>query len=416
MNRSEAPKLKQTEHISIIAPKISSKFPVPFYYMKEVPNATSRLELYFNAGTIHGKIGLASVVSGLLLSGTKDMNSTEIHTKLDNLGAYTDVSIVHESVIITLYGLNDHLTEISSLYINSLSNTDFKQNEIDELLADRKQKLKINFEKVSFLAQRELTKNLFFKSKYGRVIEEQDYDFLTREEIIDFHTAHYLKGLYKVVLVGDFSESKVVKMQDLLSPLCVAKFPSFPNKLMNKAGRFSVPKERALQTAIRIGRIMFTRRHPDYIPFVILNTILGDYFGSRLMSNLREEKGYTYGINSMISEHLNTGYFFIATEVAAEHKESALKEICLELKKLQTELVESNELELVKNYLLGQLLKSADGPYAMTDLFVHLQNYGQDIDYYNQYIHEINEISAEKLLLCAKKYLNWDDLTIVTAG
>ncbi|MFM7662013.1 MAG: insulinase family protein, partial [Bacteroidota bacterium] len=73
-------------------------------------------------------------------------------------------------------------------------------------------------------------------------------------------------------------------------------------------------------------------------------------------------------------------------------------------------------LELVKNYLLGQLLKSADGPYAMTDLFVHLQNYGQDIDYYNQYIHEINEMSAEKLLLCAKKYLNWDDLTIVTAG
>ena len=161
---------------------------------------------------------------------------------------------------------------------------------------------------------------------------------------------------------------------------------------------------------------MFTRKHPDFIPFTILNTVLGDYFGSRLMSNLREDKGFTYGVNSMVSEYQNIGYFLIATDVAAEHKESALNEIRFELEKLQNEPIEEHELELVKNYLLGQLLKSADGPYAMTDLFVHLQNYGLDVDYYNRYIKEVNEITAEKLQECAKKYLHWNDLTIVTAG
>jgi predicted Zn-dependent peptidase len=135
MNRNEVPALKQIEQISIVAPQIRSRFPIPFYFMNEVPNATSRIELYFDAGTINGKIGLASAVSGLLLSGTDKLNSTQIHTELDNLGAYTDVSIGHESVIVTLYGLKEKLPEITTLFIQSLTNADFKQKEIYELIA-----------------------------------------------------------------------------------------------------------------------------------------------------------------------------------------------------------------------------------------------------------------------------------------
>lgn len=416
MNRSITPELNQIEHISIIAPQKLSKFPVPFYFMQEIPNATSRIELYFDAGTVNGKIGLASSVSGLLLSGTEKMNSMQIHTELDNLGAYTDVSIGHESVIVTLYGLKDKLLEITSLFIQSLVNADFKQKEIDELIADRKQKLKINLEKVSFLAQREFTRNLFYQSPYGRVIEEKEYDTISRDEIIDFHQKHYLSGLLKVVLVGDLTELELVHFEDLLLPLCISRPVIFSDSLKNKVGINQVKKEGALQAAIRIGRILFTRKHPDFIPFTILNTVLGDYFGSRLMSNLREDKGFTYGINSMISEFQNIGYFLIATDVAAEQTQAALKEIQFEIEKLQNERIDFQELELVKNYLLGQLLKSADGPYAMTDLYVHLRNYDLEADYYNRYIHEIKQITPEKLRECAKKYLNWGDLTIVTAG
>jgi predicted Zn-dependent peptidase len=219
-----------------------------------------------------------------------------------------------------------------------------------------------------------------------------------------------------VVLVGDFSDSDTSNLQDLLITMCSSEIPSFTDSLTNNVGRFSVSKEGALQSSIRIGRILFTRKHVDFIPFTILNTVLGDYFGSRLMSNLREDKGFTYGINSMVSEYQNAGYFLVATDVAAEKKESALNEIRFELEKLQNEPIEQHELELVKNYLLGQLLKSADGPYAMTDLYVHLQDYGLEADYYNGYIQEINEITSEKLQECAKKYFNWNDLTIVTAG
>lgn len=172
----------------------------------------------------------------------------------------------------------------------------------------------------------------------------------------------------------------------------------------------------ALQSAIRVGRILFTKEHEDYLDFLILNTIIGDYFGSRLMKNIREDKGYTYGIGSMISEFKKSGYFLIATEVGTEVKEDALNQIKLELERLQTEPVPEYELELVRNYMLGQLLKSADGPYAMTDLFLSVEIHGKSLDFYNEAIHRIQNIRPERIMELAKKYLNWKDLTIVTAG
>ena len=392
------------------------EFPVPFFVQKQVPNATSRIELYFNAGSTNGKIGLASLVSGLLLSGTDKMNSTEIHTELDNLGGFQDISLGHESVVLSLYGLNDKLAELLVLFCQSISAVTFSESEIQELKEDRKQKLRINMQKVSFLAQREFSKNLFANSDYGRVINEDNYNSITRQEIIDFHKAFYLSGLFKVVLIGDFQEETIVSMEDMLIPF-VNNLPLQYNKnLQNTPGSFHTEKEDALQTAIRVGRILFNRKKDDFVDVTILNTILGDYFGSRLMSNLREDKGFTYGVGSMLSEFHETGYFLIATEVGKEHKDAAIAEIRAEIEKLNQELIPADELDLVRNYLLGQLLKSADGPYAMTDLYVGVHAFGLDISFYDNYIKKIHEITPEKLQLLAKTYLDWGQMTIVSAG
>ena len=416
VDRSQTPELKQIDSIDFVAPEIRTEFPVPFFVQKQVPNATSRIELYFNAGSTNGKIGLASLVSGLLLSGTDKMNSTEIHTELDNLGGFHDISLGHESVVVSLYGLNDKLAELLVLFCQSFSAVTFSESEIQELKEDRKQKLRINMQKVSFLAQREFSKNLFANSQYGRVINEDNYDSITRKEIIDFHKAFYLSGLFKVVLIGSFQEETIVYMEDLLIPFVNNLALEYNQNLQNIPGVFHTEKEGALQTAIRVGRILFNRKKEDFVDFTILNTILGDYFGSRLMSNLREDKGFTYGVGSMLSEFHETGYFLIATEVGKEHKDAAIAEIRAEIEKLNQELIPADELDLVRNYLLGQLLKSADGPYAMTDLYVGVQAFGLDISFYDNYIKKIHEITPEKLLLLAKTYLDWGQMTIVSAG
>jgi predicted Zn-dependent peptidase len=191
---------------------------------------------------------------------------------------------------------------------------------------------------------------------------------------------------------------------------------SYEKALENAKENFYLEKEGALQTAIRLGRILFNKTHEDYLDFLVLNTILGDYFGSRLMSNIREDKGYTYGIGSMVAELHETGYFLIATEVGKDVKDAALEEIKKELELLQLELVAEDELVLVKNYMLGQLLKSADGPYSMTDLFLSVEPHGLDQNFYNKAIDALHQITPERIRELAKRYLNWEDLTIVAAG
>jgi predicted Zn-dependent peptidase len=161
---------------------------------------------------------------------------------------------------------------------------------------------------------------------------------------------------------------------------------------------------------------LFNKTHPDYCDFTVLNTILGDYFGSRLMSNIREDKGYTYGIGTLLGELHETGYFVIATEVGKDVKDATLIEIQMEISRLQTELVGTEELLLVKNYMIGQLLKSADGPYALTDLFLGVETFGLNLDFYNKSIDAINNITPERIQELAIKYLKWEEMTVVSAG
>ena len=177
-----------------------------------------------------------------------------------------------------------------------------------------------------------------------------------------------------------------------------------------------IEKKDALQSAIRIGKLMPNKTHKDYFGLQILNTVLGGYFGSRLMKNIREDKGYTYGIGSGIMSLKEVGYFFISTEVGSDVTQKALAEIYKELEIIRTEKIPTEELELVKNYLLGQLLKSCDGPFNMAALFDSVNEYGLDYTFYNNYIKTIKEITPEKLLHLAIKYLAKADLKEVVAG
>lgn len=417
LNRNQAPELRSIDHIEFVKPQIFDVSPwTKLFFMKEVPNETARVDLYFNAGSIRGNVGVASIVNGLLLSGTKDKSSTDIHNQLDALGAFYESNVGHESAIITIYSLRENMLAILNVMKDAIDNLAFIDHEVEELISDRKQKFFVNMEKVSFLAQRQFQKEIFHGSLYDRVMEETDYDNFTVEELRSFYREYYLKGLTKLVVVGNFSQNEIDAMIDLTGSWSKEGEVNFEKNIENRPGYTHIDKEGALQTAVRLGRILFNKSHPDFIDFQVLNTILGDYFGSRLMSNIREDKGYTYGIGSMSAELHETGYFLIATEVGKDVKDATLDEIHKEIDRLRTELVKEEELDLVKNYLLGQLLKSADGPYSLIDLYMGLEAYGLDLEFYNRSIHGIKSITAERIQELAKKYLVWEEFSIVSAG
>lgn len=417
IERKIAPEIKQIEKINFISPdKFLLSENASFFWMKEVPNDTARLDFTFDAGTIRDSNLISSLVAGLLFSGTAKKSSTEIHNELDYLGAFFDVGLSHESVMVSFYALNKNMLAVYKIFEDAIENVIFPQNEIDELIRERKQKLQVNLEKVGFLAQREFQKNLFEGTDYARQIQLQDYDAAKRTEILEFHNKNYKKGLRKVVLVGNLDKSDVNLIIENSKKWAQTNNQVFESNFKNKIGVSTIEKKDAVQSAIRIGKTLFNKNHQDFIGISILNTILGDYFGSRLMKNIREDKGYTYGISSMEVELARSGYFLIGTEVGANQKDLAIAEIKYEIERLQNELIPNVELDLVRNYLLGQLLKGADGPYAMSDLFLSVDAYNLDFTFYDEYIDKIQNIEPKELQELAIKYLNWDTMSVVTAG
>jgi zinc protease len=417
VNRKQTPELRSIDHIEFVKPQIFDITPwSKLFFMKEVPNETSRVDLYLNAGSVRGNVGIASIVNGLLLSGTDQLSSTEIHNQLDGLGAFYESNVGHENATISIYALKENMIQILHVLKNAIDKMAFSTQEVEELISDRKQKFRVNLEKVSFLAQRQFQKEIFHDSPYGRIMEEQDYDSFSVSEMKNFYRENYLNGLTKVVVVGDFTQDDIDAMIDLTGQWSKEGPVEFETTFQNKPGHTHIEKEDALQTAIRMGKILFNKSHPDFIDFQVLNTILGDYFGSRLMSNIREDKGYTYGIGSMSAELQETGYFLIATEVGKDVKDATLAEIKKEIERLRTDLVDQEELDLVKNYLLGQLLKSADGPYSLIDLYMGLESFGLELEFYNESIEAIKKITPERIRELANQYLNWEDFSIVSAG
>lgn len=417
-NRTLQPNLVSIDSIEFVAPKkyaISNS--VPLYHMSDVPNETARFDLYFDAGNCRDKNGLASFVNGLLLSGTESKTSVQIQSEINSLGGFLDSGISVENSVLSVYCLREHVQAIFTTVVNAIALVSFDQKEIDQYLADRKQNLLISKEKVGYLAQQKFRGKLFASNEYyAASITQSEIDTVTREQLITFHADHYLNGLTKMVVVGDISEDVIEEMISQSRVLLSSSQEKFEDELRNTPGEFHQAKDGAVQSAIRAGRILFNKNHPDYLDFLVLNTILGDYFGSRLMANIREDKGYTYGIGTMVAELDSTGYFLIATEVGAEVREPTMLEIQRELRRLQEELVPNNELQLVQNYMLGQLLKSADGPYAMTDLYLSAEIHGKELDFYNQALTSIKSITPERIQSLAKKYLQWDDFSVVSVG
>ena len=418
INRTLAPTITSINEISFTAPKIIPlNQHVNLFWMNEIYDETTRIELHFDAGTIRSAEKVAGFVNSLLLSGTPTKNSTTINNELDSLGVFTDIEVGQEIAVVSIYCLRKNAEKAFTIILDAITNVNFDKNEIEDIVREKKQNFLIGSEKVSILSRRKFQESIFDNSiNYSRQLKLEDFDTITKESLIDFHKAHYLNGLVKVIIVSRLEEEKIAAISKDLAKYCISTPVKFEADFVNKKGRVAINKDGAMQTAIRIGMPLFNKKNSDFIDFQILQTILGDYFGSRLMSNIREEKGYTYGIGCGISETFESGHFIIATEVGKEYVEATLNEIKFEIERLQQEEVESNELTLVKNYLLGQLLKSADGPNAMTDLFIGAFNQGKDLSFYQDVINRINTITSEELKLTAIKYLNWENLTIVTAG
>ena len=417
-NRSQAPKIEALQGISLLQPeRYCAPGGLPIYVSRHVPNDIFHIQIEFGAGKIQQSKPLqSSFTSELLFSGTNNFTQLEIQEMLDIQGAFVSMESAISSTILNIYGLTDKLEAILKIVDEVLQNAEFPQTVFDLHRRAAQQKHQINMDKNSYVARREFLQALMPNHPIGKVADNLDFENITREDCAQFYQQHLKQNIKQILVVGALSGVHLQLLQDTFSERYYATQNSFDAPQTTPPKDCYLEKPQALQSTIRIGKILFTPKHPDYFEFDIVETILGGYFGSRLMQNLREDKGYTYGIGSGLTTYDNAAYFFISTEVSKEHKFAAMEAIRFEIERLQTELISLEELELARAYIQGQVLKSTDGAFAQMNQFLFAQRFDLDPNYLDEFLATLNNISPERIRDLAQQYLDWDSMTKVIVG
>lgn len=419
MNRTLAPEFKQADKIDLVIPqKIVLDNDISLYWLKDVKDDSVRLDIEWFAGTKYQtKKLVAGFTNKLLLSGNEKKSAREIAAEIDFYGGFVQDECDKDHSGVTLYGLKENFKNIFSVFSEAMLTCTFPEKDFEDERNITLSKFKIDSEKVKYLCQRTFNAALFGENTpYGQMALEPDFLALNRNDLMEFHKKFYIGSKPVLFLLGNVGEDVIDEIRNWTSQLSGQKSTPVKQQIVSKTGRTEIEKKDAIQTAIRIGRTCIDKKHPDYFGLQILDTILGGYFGSRLMANIREDKGYTYGIGSAFAVMDDAAYFFISTEVAKEVKENTITEIYFELDRLKNELIPEDELERVKNYMLGEFLRQMDGPGAMMESFKNIWFNQLSQDYYSRFIHAINNYTAAELRDLAKKYYLRERMVEVVVG
>lgn len=423
LDRTVAPKFKLIEEIDFtraVQRNLSNN--IPLYSIKAGLQEICRIDFVFDAGDYYqSKRLIADLTCTLLGEGSQHYSSEEIAEKFDFLGTYVYYTSNKHNAVITLYSLNKHFDESLRLIKDIILSATYPENEFQIGLNKQRHQFVVQNEKVEVLAQRHFSRLLFGENHpYGNVVELKDYDEVSLQSLKDFHKRYYTARNCKIILSGNLSElhyetvNKYFGGDDWVKEFEKNSVQYEVHSGKTKKNHFS--KDGAVQSAIRIGCRTINKTHPDYASLQVVNTILGGYFGSRLMKNIREEKGYTYGIGSGLISYPDSGYFVIVSQIGNDFVESAVQEVYKEIKRLLDEKVPQEELDVVKNYMLGTILRNFDGPFALADSLKNILDYNLTYDYYTNFIKTVKNIDSNKIYELCNTYINMDAFYEIVVG
>ena len=423
IDRKKSPAFKTIEKIAMIkASEQHLRNNIPVYSINAGTQELIKIEFLFSAGMYQQEVPLQAVtVNAMLEEGTSKLNAAQIADSIDYYGAFLETGVSQDHASIVLYTLTKHLKSTLPIVEQIIKDSVFPQQELDTHIRNKKQTFLVNNQKVGNVARKHFTELIFGeKHPYGINVKETDFDLINRSQLNDFYSRFYRADNCKIILAGKVDDSVLGLLDDHFGGKDWIAINDLSSKakpiITSKVSEHLILKEDALQSAIRIGKVLFNKTHPDFQSLQVLNTVFGGYFGSRLMSNIREDKGYTYGIGSGVVSLQNSGYFFISTEVGVEVCQKTINEIYFEMNRLREELIPENELQLVKNYLLGICLRSIDGPFALAESFKGIMEYNLGYNYFDQYIATIRNVSASKLRDLANTYFDKSSMIELVVG
>lgn len=422
LDRTQAPAFQTIQHVAVPAAQaytLDNGLPLRVVNAGEQP--VVRLELIFRAGAWHEAVpGAAQFAVRMLNEGTRRRTAAQISEAFDQYGAFTEFSPGNDRSSLTVYCLARHLPVLLPVLHEVLREPVFPENELETQKSIARQTLQVNLEKTAFVATQRFKARVFGPSHpYGRSQQDEAIAAITREAVVDFYEGHLAGQPFTLFLSGRVSEAEVKLLneafgKETLAPETV-KSPAHPVRVTRHDPEL-VARPDSVQSSVRVGKRLFNRRHPDYFRFLVLNEVLGGYFGSRLMKNIREDKGFTYGIHSSLTSLAHEGYFAIGTDVKKENTAQTLDEIRKEIGLLQTDLVPANELETVRNYMLGAFVGSLNTPFEIADRLKTIYFDDLPADFYETYVEHLRAVTPEAIRETARQHLDLDSLQEVVVG
>ncbi|MCK9613029.1 MAG: pitrilysin family protein [Bacteroidales bacterium] len=423
IDRSIQPELKKIEALDIAEPealKLDNGIPVFIFRSGNID--IIKVDIVFDAGVYYQPEPLvAGYTNKMLREGSAGYTSFEISEKLDYYGAWLSLSANMDTAKISLSAPCKHIKHVLPLLAEMVNYPAFPEKELMIHSKKDKQTFIEDMGKVNEVAAMYFRRQLFgAQHPYGTIRIAEDYDNLTSEKLLAFHASRYLPSYCRMVISGNINKNLPGLLNQYFGYKSSIKrsratINSFEPE--NEKKKKIIRMEGSVQSALRVGKIMVNNTHKDYLKIFISNVLLGGYFGSRLMKNIREDKGYTYGIYSVLTPFRHSGAFFITSEVGADVCKKALQEIYKELKKIRTEPVPNSELDIVKKYLTGRLSRSFDGPFETANCFLSLLGSGLNFKkYYQNYIKTLNSITPDEIMHTCNQYLHENSMLELIAG
>ncbi len=393
---------------------------IPLHVINAGGQDVARVSLVFEAGTCYQQQKLvASATLALMSEGTRNLTAAQVAESFDFLGSSYEQHIDKDFAMLTVYSLSRHLRKTLETLSEIVLRPTYAQEELSTYCAKRKQQLRIEKERVAYTAREQFLAHLYGANHpYGLFAELEDYDLLQRELLQQFHAEFFTANRCFILAAGKIGNEELQMLEEFFgkipagknaAPIAIAQAQSQPQDI-------GIAKADAVQSAIRMGRTLLKKSHPDFAPLHVLAVALGGYFGSRLMRNIREDKGYTYGIFASLVNYRHGGHLSIGAEVGKEVTQATLTEIKKELQLLCDEKMPHEELTLVKNYISGEIMRSLDGPWGLAEMA--LDNLSSDLPY--NYAHKlfdtVKNITPEQLQALAQKYFNPTFMSSVIVG
>lgn len=397
----------------------------PVHIMKASELGAIRIDFVFSVGQYQQARNLqANFTCRMLREGCRGYTAAEFAERLDYYGAWLELNTVINRTFVTLYTLKKHFSATVELVHRMLTEPIYNEEQLRIVCDNNKAHFLINLQKGNFLAMRNLRHSIYGDNHpCGVQTRPEDFDTLQVEDIVNFHHHYYGSSTCQIYLSGEVDEEQLSCVESLFgnekwgasevdneSTIQKIHLPINPNIHPTP---INIKLDGAVQESIHMGCLLMDVNSPDYLSMRVLTTVLGGYFGSRLMKNIREEKGYTYHIGADLMTNTSQVMFIIHCEAQIGKSEEIINEIHREMYRLQTELIPDDELCMVRNYMIGEFCRNYESAFALSDAYIFLEHFGLPVTHLEDTINSIHTTDASRLQQLAQQYLRPENLHCV---